>query len=118
MSATPDPSSTPELTDSQAQGLWQAGSPPVRVPGWVPPTVASLQASLPQFQVQAFIARGGMGAVYRAVQPALERTVAIKVLPPELARLDPAFSLRFQPALSAGSPRHGPAETSPRGHRA
>ncbi len=96
MSATPAPSSTPELTDSQAQGLWQAGSTPIRVPGWVPPTVASLQASLPQFQVQAFIARGGMGAVYRAVQPALERTVAIKVLPPELARLDPAFSLRFQ----------------------
>ncbi|MBB5036278.1 serine/threonine-protein kinase [Prosthecobacter dejongeii] len=96
MSATPDPSSTPELTDSQAQGLWQAGQPPVHGATWVPPSVASLQASLPQFQVQAFIARGGMGAVYRAVQPALERTVAIKVLPPELARLDPAFSLRFQ----------------------
>ena len=35
---------------------------------WQPPSVEELQHALPQYEVQAFIARGGMGAVYRGVQ--------------------------------------------------
>ncbi|MGV3662131.1 MAG: serine/threonine-protein kinase [Prosthecobacter sp.] len=48
---------------------------------WQPPTVAELQQLLPQYEITAFIARGGMGAVYKGVQRALNRTVAIKILP-------------------------------------
>jgi serine/threonine-protein kinase len=45
---------------------------------------------------------GGMGIVYRAAQPSLARTVAIKVLRPELAR-DPMFVTRFQLEAIAAS---------------
>jgi serine/threonine-protein kinase len=38
-----------------------------------------------QFQVLEKIGTGGMGSVYRAAQPAMNRTVAIKILHPKLA---------------------------------
>jgi eukaryotic-like serine/threonine-protein kinase len=51
---------------------------------WVPPAVEELRAALPDFEVTAFIGNGGMGAVYRGVQRALDREVAIKLLRPNL----------------------------------
>ena len=47
-----------------------------------------------QYQIEDEIGRGGMAVVYRARDRRLERLVAIKVLPPELA-LDPALGARF-----------------------
>ncbi len=47
-----------------------------------------------QYRVDSEIGRGGMSVVYRAVDVRLNRPVAIKVLPPELA-YDPAIRLRF-----------------------
>ena len=43
-----------------------------------------------RYEVQDEIGRGGMAVVYRARDLRLERLVAIKVLPPELAH-DPAL---------------------------
>ena len=40
-----------------------------------------LTAAIPGYRFEAFIGAGGMGLVYRAWQPELERTVAIKVFP-------------------------------------
>jgi hypothetical protein len=46
------------------------------------------------YVVEGVIARGGMGVVYRAREMRPERTVALKVLTPELAD-DQAFRIRF-----------------------
>jgi serine/threonine protein kinase len=46
------------------------------------------------YQVEALIGRGGMGAVYRASEEGLGRSVALKVIAPELAA-DERFRERF-----------------------
>lgn len=59
------------------------------------PAAADFQALFPDFEVQAPIARGGMGIVYRARDLQTGSMVALKVLLPELAD-DPAFTERFE----------------------
>ncbi|MCB1228799.1 MAG: protein kinase [Verrucomicrobiae bacterium] len=50
--------------------------------GFTPPTVEELGAILPQYEFVRLIGAGGMGAVYQARQPKLNRYVAVKILPP------------------------------------
>jgi len=48
--------------------------------GFTPPTVEALQAILPDYKILEFIGAGGMGAIYKALHPRLNRQVAIKIL--------------------------------------
>ena len=57
------------------------------------PSPEELGNLLPQLDVRRFVARGGMGAVYYAVQRHLEREVALKILPPQVG--DEGFRQRF-----------------------
>jgi predicted Ser/Thr protein kinase len=63
---------------------------------WQPPAVMELRAMLPQYEIQGFLGRGGMGAVYQGRQVALDRTVAIKILSDDLGTTDPSFVERFK----------------------
>ena len=73
---------------------------PVAQPGITPlfvaPTPAELNRSLPQFEILSLIGQGGMGAVYKARQPRLDRFVAIKLLPPLLDGDVHSFGERFE----------------------
>ena len=62
--------------------------------------------SLGEFKILTKIGQGGMGSVYLAEQPALNRRVAVKVLLPELAH-DSEFPKRFKrEAMLAASINH------------
>ena len=47
------------------------------------------------YRIEGIAGQGGMSVVYRATQVSLDRTVALKVIAPELAA-DPGFRARFQ----------------------
>src|ERR1700744_5467007 len=61
---------------------------------FVPPPVEELAKLFPQLEILNFIGQGGMGAVYKPRQPALDRFVALKILPPAMGS-DPGFAERF-----------------------
>ena len=58
------------------------------------PSIEAVQAAFPNLEVLELIGAGGMGAVFKARQPKLDRFVALKILPESLAS-EATFRKRF-----------------------
>ena len=76
------------------QGAAADTAVPPETMAFQPPSVEQVAKLFPQLEIIAFIGKGGMGAVYKARQPGLDRIVALKIIPPQTAT-GPGFIERF-----------------------
>jgi tRNA A-37 threonylcarbamoyl transferase component Bud32 len=67
--------------------------PPASAGSDIPP-IERVAAAFPHLEIIELIGRGGMGFVFKARQPGLDRFIALKLLPEKLAK-DPRFAERF-----------------------
>lgn len=83
-----------------------AGAFRKKTPRFKPPSLQEISSEFPNLEVIEVAGVGGMGVVYKVKQKDLGRTVALKILPSEIAS-DPSFTARFsQEARALGMLSH------------
>ena len=93
-------------TQSDVSGVDEAGRPMAGASrGEAPPRPEDIAPLFPQLEIAECLGRGGMGVVYKARQPRLNRWVALKILAPGRER-SPAFAERLA-TCSASAPTLG-----------
>lgn len=78
-----------------------------KAPPGPPLPVSDIAKLFPQLEILECLGRGGMGAVYKARQPRLDRVVALKILSPE-KQGNQKFSDRFEREARALAKLHHP----------
>src|SRR5687768_4355980 len=72
----------------------RVAAPTEPAPRAEPPAIEAVGAAFPHLEILGLIGQGGMGCVFKARQPQLNRIVALKLLPQALSS-DAAFAARF-----------------------
>jgi len=90
-----NPQNPKGFSDSEAARAFAFAARQPVSKSWHPPAPAELEGLLKGYRIEALIGRGGMGAVYRAVQTTLGREVAVKLFPAGLGEHDSTLIDRF-----------------------
>jgi type II secretory pathway pseudopilin PulG len=95
-------------TQTEVSGETGPHGTQIAKPPPAPPLPVEEVAKLfPQLEILECLGRGGMGAVYKARQPRLDRIVALKILSPE-KQGEPKFAERFEREARALAKLHHP----------
>ena len=91
----PVPETAPEGLCPECLAKVALGSEPSAPGERTPPNPADLAQQFPQLEIIELLGIGGMGMVYKARQPKLDRFVALKIMPVESAH-GSSFAERFE----------------------
>jgi len=106
------PESQPFVQQSSERSVPEAKVKPSAGAKSLTPTLPEeLAVQFPQLEIIELIGKGGMGAVYKARQPNLDRLVAIKILSNHIES-DSTFTERFQREAKALARLHHPGIVS------